>query len=430
VGAPRDSPIPARVGGASPIRYVFYVIRENRTYDQVLGDLEGANGDPSLCLFGEDVTPNAHALAREFVVLDNFFVNAEVSLSGHPYSTGAYANDFVEKVWPMNYGERGARYLGEGGGTMRNAYGNIAAPPNGYLWDAAIRANVSVRSYGEFAMRGSEKGHDPAQGGIEDPSAKGPIDGSVPGLRGRVHPEYPVYDLRIPDGRRVDVWLKEFREFEATGELPRLSIIRLGNDHTAGTRPGYRTPRAMIADNDLALGRVVEAISHSRFWKESAIFVLEDDAQNGPDHVDAHRSVALVASPYARRRVVDSTLYTTAGMLRTMELILGLPPMTQYDAAAAPFYRSFQSSPVLTPYDRREARVPIDEVNDASAYGAGASMAMDLDEADRAPERELNEILWRSVRGPAAVVPPPVRAAFVIPLEEDEEDEEGAAAPR
>jgi len=411
--APAGSPIPRKVGDPSPIKHVFYVIRENRTYDQILGDMEKGNGDPTLTLFGEDVTPNAHALAREFVLLDSFYVDAEVSYSGHAFSTAAYATDFVNKVWPMNYGGRGGKYLSEGGGTMRNAYGNITAPEHGYIWDACQRAGVSVRSYGEFATRDSRRLSQAAE--ANRAGGQGPAEATVPGLAGLVSPDYPPWDLSLPDNRRVEVWLKELAGFEANGKLPALSIIRLGNDHTAGTRPGYPTPTAMIAENDLALGRVVEAISKSRYWKESAVFVLEDDAQNGPDHVDAHRSVAFVASPYARRGAVDSTLYTTSGMLRTMELILGLPPMSQYDAAAAPMYGSFQPTPVLTPFTHRDARVGLDEKNDAGAPGAAASMAMDLDEPDRAPDLELNEIIWRAVKGPAATMPPPVRAAFVRP---------------
>jgi YVTN family beta-propeller protein len=399
--APPDSPVPGRVGGASPIRYVFYVIRENRTYDQVLGDLPQGNGDPSLTLFGEDVTPNAHALAREFVLMDNFYVDAEVSYDGHAFSTGAYATDVVEKLWPTNYGGRGGIYLSEGGWRTRTPYGNFSAPPRGYLWDFAKRAGVSVRSYGEFAYW----------------DAKGqPVKASVPGLEGLVHPSYPPYDLDVPDNERIDVWLAEFREFERTGALPRLSIIRLGGDHTSGTRPGAPTPRAMVAENDLALGRLVEAISHSRFWRESAIFVLEDDAQNGPDHVDAHRSIALVASPFVMRRRVDSTLYTTSGMLRTMELILGIEPMSQYDAAATPMYAAFGPTPDTTPFTHLPARVPLDERNDWSSPGAQASIDMNLDEADMAPERELNEILWQSVHGAGARMPPPRRAAFVRAL--------------
>jgi YVTN family beta-propeller protein len=415
-GAPKGSPIPARVGGKSPIKYVFYVIRENRTYDQILGDVKAGNGDPNLCLFGEEATPNAHALARDFVLFDNFYVNAEVSYGGHAYSTGAYATDFVQKVWPMNYADRGGDYLVEGQGKQRNPYGNVTAPRDGYLWDAANRAGVSVRSWGEFAAKDE---------------ASGKAVGTVPGLKGRVDPDWAPWDLDIPDNQRVDVWLKEFHDFEAKPDaadagngLPRLSILRLAGDHTQGTRAGAPTPRAMIAENDLALGRMVEAIAKSRFWPQSAIFILEDDAQNGPDHVDAHRSVALVVSPYTRRKAVDSTLYTTAGVLRTMELILGLPPMSQYDAAAAPMYRAFQAAPDLAPFTHREARVALDEKNSPQAYGAAASAAMDLTGPDLAPDRELNEILWKSVHGAASPMPPPVHAAFVRPAKAAEGDDD------
>ncbi len=398
--APAASPIPRAVGGASPIKHVFYIIRENRTYDQILGDMPEGNGDPSLCLFGEDVTPNAHALAREFVLLDNFYVNAEVSYDGHAYSTGAYATDVVEKIWPLVYAERGGPYLSEGEGTMRNAYGNVSAPAQGYIWDACLRSGVSVRSYGEFVFDPNPARERPAQPRAGDFKAgPGPFEASVPGLKGHIDPDYPPFDLSIPDGRRVDIWLKEFREFEENGKLPSLSILRLGGDHTSYAVPGFPTPRAMIAENDLALGRIVEAISRSRYWKDSAVFVLEDDAQNGPDHVDAHRSVALVASPYARRRVVDSTLTTTCGMLRTIELILGLAPMSQCDAAAAPMYGAFQSKPDRTPYRLREARVSVDEMNDPEAPGAKASLLLNLEEADRVPDIAGNEILWKAVRG-------------------------------
>jgi YVTN family beta-propeller protein len=405
--APIATPIPRRVGGTSPIKYVFYVIRENRTYDQVLGDIARGNGDPSLTLFGEEITPNAHALVREFTQFDNFYVDAEVSYDGHAFSMGAYATDVAEKLWPTNYGGRGTPYLSEGGFTLRDQYGNFSAPPLGYLWDFAKRANVSVRSYGEFASwrrRGGE------------------VRADVPGLEGLVHPAYPPFDLSVPDQERADIWLEEFRQFEKDGKLPRLSIIRLGNDHTNGTSPGSPTPRAMVADNDFALGRIVEAISHSRYWKESAIFVLEDDAQNGPDHVDAHRSVLLSISPFSRRRSLDSTLYTTSGVLRTIELILGLPPMSQYDAAATPMYAAFQPTPDSTPYSVRTARVPFNEKNDWSSPGARASLRMNLREADMAPELELNEILWQSVRGVGSVMPPPRRTGFIRSIGDDDDD--------
>jgi YVTN family beta-propeller protein len=421
--APARSVIPRRVGAPSPIKYVFYVIRENRTYDQVLGDLPQGNGDPSLTLFGEQTTPNAHALARQFVLLDNFYVDAEVSYDGHAFSTGAWATDAVEKIWPMNYGRREGRYLSEGGGAMRNQYGNLAAGPRGYLWDAAARKGVSYRSYGEFSIPGAEIRWD--EGGM-----KPPYQGSVPGLKDHVHPTYPPYNLSIPDNQRIDVWLEEFREFEKTGALPRLNILRLGNDHTAGTRPGSKTPRAMIAENDHALGRLVEAVSKSRYWKETAIFVVEDDAQNGSDHMDAHRSIGFIISPYTQRKGrVDSTLYTTSGFLRTMELILGLEPLSQYDAAATPAYNAFALTANTAPYVALAPRIDITEMNDPRAWGARESQEMNLAEADRAPDLLLNEIVWRSVRGAHSKMPPPVRAAWLKRGVGDEDDEDENEAP-
>jgi DNA-binding beta-propeller fold protein YncE len=407
VHPPAASPIPKRVGESSPIKYVFYVIRENRTYDQVLGDLPKANGDPSLTLFGQDVTPNAHRLAATFTAFDNFYVDAEVSYDGHAFSTGAYAPDFVQKTWPANYGRREGLYLSEGGYKMRNPFGNIAAPPRGYLWDFAKRANVSVRSYGEF-VGWQQRG--------------GPIVASVPGLDGLVHPTYPPFDLTIPDMKRVDIWAEEFKQFDETGTVPRLSIVRLGGDHTNGTTPGTLTPSAYVAENDLALGRLVDIISHSRIWKASAIFVLEDDAQNGPDHVDAHRSVLLAVSPFSRRGVVDSTLYTTSGVLRTMELVLGLPPMSQYDASATPMYHAFTTTPSLAPYTFLPARVPLDTKNDWNSPGAAASMRMNFSAPDLAPDLELNQIIWEAVRGRGSVMPPPRRTGFIRPIAGDPDD--------
>ncbi|HYT73438.1 MAG TPA: bifunctional YncE family protein/alkaline phosphatase family protein [Vicinamibacterales bacterium] len=405
--APAASPIPRRVGGSSPIKYVFYVIRENRTYDQVLGDLPKANGDPSLTLFGEAVTPNAHALATVFATFDNFYVDAEVSYDGHAFSTGAYATDFVEKMWPANYGRREGLYLSEGGYKMRTPFGNIAAPAQGYLWDAAKRANVSFRSYGEFS-------------GWERPD--GEIVASVPGLDGHVNTKYPPFDLSIPDMKRVEIWTEEFKELERTGTMPRLSIVRLGGDHTNGASPGALTPRAFVAENDLALGQFVETLSHSSIWKESAIFVLEDDAQNGPDHVDAHRSILLAISPFLRRGVVDSTLYTTCGVLRTMELILGLPPMSQYDAAATPMYNAFSATPSLAPFTHVAARVPLTDRNDWATPGAAASQRMDFSAPDLAPDLELNQIIWATVRGRDSVMPPPRRSGFIRPIAAGDDD--------
>jgi YVTN family beta-propeller protein len=406
---PGASPIPRRVGESSPIKYVFYVIRENRTYDQVFGDLPRGNGDPSLTLFGQDVTPNAHALAAAFQTFDNFYVDAEVSYDGHAFSTAAYATDFVEKMWPANYGRREGLYLSEGGYHMRNPFGNIAAPAQGYLWDYAKRAGITYRSYGEFAA-------------WERPGEQ--MVATVPGLDGHVHPSFPPFDMNISDQKRLDVFEEEFKRFVRDGTVPRLSILRIPRDHTSGTSPGMNTPRAMVADNDLAIGRLVDLISHSAIWKESAIFILEDDAQNGPDHVDAHRSLLLAISPFSRRGVVDSTLYTTSGVLRTMELILGLPPMSQYDAAATPMYNAFTTAPDLRPFTQLPARIRLDEKNDWNAPGAQASLRMNFSAPDLAPDLELNQIIWEAVRGRGAQMPPPRRTGFIRPIAAGDDDDE------
>ncbi|HEV2984281.1 MAG TPA: SMP-30/gluconolactonase/LRE family protein [Vicinamibacterales bacterium] len=411
---PIGSPIPRTVGASTPIKHVFYVIRENRSYDQVLGDVAEGNGDPSLTLFGRDVTPNGHALAQNFVLFDNFYVDADVSYNGHSYSTAAYATDVIEKLWQANMSNRGVPSLGEGGGFMRNPFGNLTAPPGGYLWDYARRAGVSVRSYGEFTQHLSRS---PTGDVVEVES--------VPGLKGAIAPSFAGWDLDITDSRRVDTWLQEFRQYEANGNLPQLSIIRLPNDHTAGTRAGSPTPRAMVAENDLALGKLVEAISSSSvYWKDSALFIVEDDAQAGPDHVDSHRSVMLLASPFARRSFVDHTFYTTSGVLRTIELILGLPPMSQFDAAATPLYNAFTGTPNLAVYRRSDARVPLDEKNSLTAFGASQSGAMDFSIEDRAPEWLLNEIIWRSVKGAHSQMPPPRRSAFVRPASANADDDD------
>jgi DNA-binding beta-propeller fold protein YncE len=415
VGVPVGSPIPRVVGGSSPIKHVFYVIRENRTYDQILGDLPEGNGDPRLALFGKDITPNAHELAKNFVLFDNFYVDADVSYNGHSYSTAAYATDFIEKMWQTSMVGRGVPYLAEGGGFMRSPFGNISSPTLGYLWDYARRAKVSVRSYGEFVHH------------VKLPNGEVTAVEAVPGLKGAVAPAFAGWDLDITDVKRVDSWLQEFREYEANGTLPQLSIIRLPNDHTAGTRAGSPTPRAMMADNDLALGRMIEAVSTSVYWKDSAFFVLEDDAQSGPDHVDSHRSVLLVASPFAKRGVVDHTFYTTSGVLRTIELILGLGPMSQYDAAATPLFNAFSGTPNLVAFGRLQPHVPLDERNVASAFGSALSLAMDFSIEDRAPEMLLNDIVWRSIRGAHSPMPPPRRSIFVRPssgaLDDDDEHE-------
>lgn len=403
-----DNPVPAEVGQPSPIKYCIYIVKENRTYDQVLGDLPQGNGDPDLCLFPEKVTPNHHALAREFVLLDNFYVESEVSADGHEWSMAAYATDFVEKSWPLLY--RGSRegklkYPSEGAFP-------IARPSSGYIWDRCQEAGVTYRSYGEFVSEPGKAGE--------------PRKAKVPALEGHFDPEFHGYDLDYPDVKRAARFINQVQAFDRVGDMPRLQIVRLPNDHTYGTRAGKPTPTAMVADNDLALGQIVEAVSQSRFWKQTAIFVIEDDAQNGSDHVDAHRTIAYVISPYARRGAVDSSMYSTASMLRTMELILGLKPMTQFDAAALPMYASFQSKLDDKPYQSRPAQVDLHATNLPTAWGAELSAQFDLSREDAADDLLLNEVIWRSVRGPASAMPAPVRASFVFstPLEDEDEDED------
>ncbi|MBV8077140.1 MAG: bifunctional YncE family protein/alkaline phosphatase family protein [Planctomycetaceae bacterium] len=389
------NPIPAKVGDPSPITHCVYIIKENRTYDQILGDLPEGNGEPSLCLFPEEITPNHHALAREFVLLDNFYVDGEVSADGHEWSMGAYASDYVEKTWPLMYrGNKRVPYPSEGALA-------IARPAGGYLWDRAAEKGVSYRSYGEFIKNADRPGA-PATTGVE-------------ALRGHFDPKFRSFDLDYPDVRRADRFLEELAGFERSGEMPRLVIMRLPNDHTAGTTPGKPTVTAYVADNDLALGRVVEGLTKSRFWKHLAIFVVEDDAQNGSDHVDAHRTVALVLSPYVRRKSVDSTMYSTSSMLRTIELCLGLEPMSQFDAAARPMANAFTAAPDLGSYTHRPARVDLNARNTATAWGAEASTRLNLEIEDRADDLIFNEIIWKAVKGADSPMPPPVRSAFILP---------------
>jgi DNA-binding beta-propeller fold protein YncE len=392
----QGNPIPSKAGEPSPIRYVIYIIKENRTYDQVFGDMKQGNGDANLCLFPEAITPNHHALVSEFVLLDNFYVESEVSADGHEWTMGAYASDFVERLWPLGYrGDRRVPYPAEG------AHDEIARPAGGYLWDKAAAKGVTYRSYGEFIANGR--------------TAAEPGKASVKALEGHFDPMYRSFDMDYPDVKRSERFLEELAGFEKAGEMPQLSVVRLPNDHTSGTSPGKWTVTACVGDNDLALGRLVEGLSKSRFWKQMAIFVVEDDAQNGSDHVDAHRTVALAISPYIKRRSVDSTLYSTSSMLRTMELILGLEPMSQFDAAARPMFKAFTATPDFAPYVHRPAKVDVNARNTRNAPMAAASARLDLEVEDRADDLLFNEIIWKAVKGKDAVMPPPVRAAFVIP---------------
>ncbi|MBC3784189.1 bifunctional YncE family protein/alkaline phosphatase family protein [Spirosoma utsteinense] len=356
-----NNPIPMKVGDPSPIKYVFYILKENRTYDQVFGDIKEGNGDSTLCLFGEKYTPNQHKLAREFVLLDNFYVDAEVSADGHNWSMGAHANDYLEKTWPTGYGRRG-------GATEGMGRKEIANNKDGYLWDFCKRKGVSYRSYGVFVD--TDKGNIPA------------LD------KDHVCSYFATYyQQRVKDTTRVNQWKRDFDSLVVAKAVPAFSSIRLGADHTQGLAVNRPTPYACVADNDLAVGMLVEHISKSPIWSQSAIFILEDDAQNGPDHVDAHRSNALVVSPYIRRNAVDHTMYSTSGMLRTIELILGLPPMSQYDAGATPMFRSFTATPSVTPYQSVPANIDLNAINTAATPSAKRSEGLDFSDVDRIDDK-------------------------------------------
>jgi YVTN family beta-propeller protein len=371
-----NSVIPDQVGRPCPIKYVLYIIKENRTYDQVFGAFKDArgrpagNGDPHLVMFGEDVAPNHHQLAREYVLLDNLYCNGEVSVDGHSWCDAAIATDFNQRSWIMSYSRHGKL---PGNEEMEN-------PAAGYLWDLCRRQGVTYKNYGEGAQR-------------------------VPSVnRGKWTGER--------DMDKVQSWIDDLHAAEKTGALPSFTIMSLGEDHTRGTTPGALTPDASVASNDIGLGKIVAAASRSRFWKEMAIFVIEDDAQNGPDHVDAHRTVGFVVSPWCQRGFVDSTLYTTASMIRTMELVLGLPPLTQYDAGATPMFNCFRKSAKLTAYHPLTPKVDLNARNTEKSPFAKESQQMDWSEYDRIPEDELNRILWYVTKGPDVPYPAPIHRAI------------------
>jgi YVTN family beta-propeller protein len=381
--------VPQQVGAGSPIKHIVYIIKENRTYDQVLGDVSKGNGDARLAIFGESVTPNHHAIVNQWVLLDNLYCDGEVSVDGHSWSNSAIATDYNEKMWPANYG-------GHSKSTTAHAY----IPAAGHLWDLAATKGLTYRSYGEYASRSSD--------GTTMDAAPG-----VGGLLGHVSPKFKLPGMRDTDNVRVflqelDQYEKNFASSNPAERLPNLVVMSLPEDHTAGSRPNGFTPKAMVANADWAVGQLVERLTKSPYWPETAIFIIEDDAQNGPDHVDARRTVGMVMSPYTKRGFVDSTLYTTSAMLRTMELLLGLPPMTQYDAAAMPMYNAFRTTADLTPYKVISPRIDVNERNTLKSWGAKASLKMNLDEVDEAPMNALNEILWKSVKGSDSPMPPPV----------------------
>jgi putative chromate ion transporter len=366
------APVQTVVRAGGPIRHVIYIIKENRTYDQVLGDIPGADGDPKLAWFGEKVTPNDHAIVRRFGIFDDTYTDAQVSANGHNWSTAAFANDYVERFWPPNYGGRRPLYDFEGDEPTR--------PGTGYLWDDADAHGVSLRDYGEF---------------VTELAAIGPETTQMPGLQGRIDPHYIGWDLDYSDEQRVDEWQREFKGFVANRDLPGLEIVRLPNDHTYATTPGKLTPQAYAAQNDHALGRIVDTVSHSPYWASTAIFAIEDDSQNGPDHVDDQRTTFYLASAYAKPGVHHQH-YSTTSVIRTIELLLGLPPMNIYDAMAPPMYDAFALAPDLRPYDVLPERIDVNAVNAKTAYGAQISRRLDFRHADANDPAILNQILAHS----------------------------------
>lgn len=386
-----NNPIPSHNAKESPIKYVFYVIKENRTYDQVLADVPGGNGDTSLLLFGKNITPNQHFLTEQFVLLDNFYVNSEVSADGHNWTMGGYATDYLEKTWPSSYGGRGGTYGGEGEREIANNKG-------GFFWDNCMRQGLTYRSYGEFAS--GDKA-------------------TIKALQNNICTYYPDYNLSIRDTTRVRLWAQDFDSLLRLGKVPRFNTVRLGNDHTEGMRLGRPSPFAFVADNDLAVGLFIEKLAASSIWNETAVFIVEDDAQNGADHVDAHRSTAYLMGGFVKRKFIDHTLYTTASMLRTMELILGLPAMTQYDAAATPMWRCFDTiarpfvfKPLLPGVDLNEKNVAINEWQRKSEK-------FDFVKEDSNNDIEFNRVLWHGIKGNIPF-PGPKRAAFVLPTDSDD----------
>lgn len=378
------------------IKHIFFIIKENRTYDQIFGDLKQGNGDSSLCIFPRLITPNHHKLAEEFVLFDNFYVDAEVSADGHNWSTAAYATDYVEKTWPVLYGGHGGTYDYEGGVP-------IARPSSGYIWNNVLNAELTVRNYGEYAQR----------------DANGKYVARDEDLKPYTCENFPGYDLSISDLTRFEEWKKDFHTLLEKDSVPNFNIIRLPNDHTAGTRTGSLTPQAYVAQNDYALGLMIQEISKSKIWNESVIFVVEDDAQNGSDHVDAHRSILLVISPYIKRNFIDHTMYSTSSVLKTIELILGLPPMTQFDLSANPIHLPFTDKPNFQSYEAIEPLIDINEKNRADAYGSKRCEEFNLTREDAIPDIEFNEIIWKAIKGVNTEMPAPIRSAFVKIIDKD-----------
>jgi len=367
-----------------PIRHVIYVIKENRSYDEVFGDIAAADGDPSLVIFGRKVTPNEHALEERFGTFDRFFEDSHVSADGHSWSTAAFANDYLEKNWPQNYAGRRPYYDFEDAA-------EAAVPHGRYLWDDAVAHGVSLRNYGEFVTAG--------------PSKPVPVSVSDDALRPRTDRNFPTFDLSVQDVDRFTEWKREFDAYERARDLPQLEIVRFPRDHTAGTKAGEVTPQGMVADNDLAVGKLADAVSHSADWASTAIFVIEDDAQNGPDHVDEQRAPFILISPYAAGGV-QHAMYTQASVLRTIEVLLGLPPMSPYDANASLLDAAFRATPDPRPFSALPAQTDTAAKNGSTAYAAALSARLDFSDADQVDDGTLNTVLWHAMKGARATPPP------------------------
>jgi hypothetical protein len=422
------APVPEELGDPSIFKHVFYIIKENRTYDQVFGDLSQGNGDPNLVQFGRVVTPNQHALADQFVLFDNLYVASTNSADGHQWITQSFVVDYIEK----SYGGFARTYPFNGGDSL-------AYPQTGFLWENALKFGRSVRVYGEYVSglyadgvrmgpfldkQGASAGGGETEAGgwtafYEDaqilggklagkPHVKLEARSDIPSLDRVISRDYPPYHQAIPDQYRVEVFLREFNEYVMNGDLPNLLIMSLTSDHSQGNTPGYPTPAAMVADNDLAVGRIVEAISHSPYWKDSVIFVIEDDAQFGVDHVSGNRTTGLVISPYTKRHAVDSRYYTQLDINRTIEQILGLPPMTQMDMASDPLSMKyvFTDVPDFTPFTALSNQVALNTMNPrlGSLNGLEKEWALamykqDFSKLDAADPHLLNRVIWYSTKG-------------------------------
>jgi YVTN family beta-propeller protein len=492
----KDNPVKPIGLQAGKIKHVIYIVKENRTYDQVLGDLPQGNGDPGRCIFGRDITPNQHALAERFVLMDNFYDSGEVSGDGWTWSTQAQANEYVVRNVPYQYSDRGRKFDYEGqvneypvggfpakgpdGKPLSDHPGfregapsipDVAAAPGGHIWDLARKAGLTVRNYGFFVSNGVKGAQNTTIIPDNYPSDRGLQPGGHD-LDGITSLDFRRFDMNYPDSEatwrfhnetkderflydrktfgkydahsRFEAWNREFKQMieedPTGGAVPQLMLVRFCTDHTSGLNPGHHSPRSMVADNDYAVGQLVEAVSHSPVWESTAIFIIEDDAQNGPDHVDAHRSTCYVVSPWIKKGSVDHTFHNTVSVLKTIELLLGLPPMCQYDAVAAPIMNWNMNGPSnREPYaavvprrdlfrDRNpkvgetlpvspEARAKIEDM-------IRRSMAMDFANADKAPAEELNQIMWASVRGWDSIIPPTPRGPQGLTARQEKDDDD------